>query len=87
MCGGCALLPPSLAFVRSNSVLCCGRLRRIKSALGLGAPRGSSSSRPETLQAILNMYTVRAAGGGFSAFVGVALGFEPLENARVKSAS
>lgn len=47
----------------SNSVLCCGGWR-IKSALGLGSPRGSSSSGSETLQAILNMYTVQRAGQG-----------------------
>lgn len=67
MCGGFAHLPPSLAFVRSNSGLCCGCRRRIKSGLGLGSPRGSSSSRPGTLQAILNMYTMQHAGRGAGA--------------------
>ena len=47
----------------SNSVLCCGGWR-IKSALGLGSPRGSSSFGSETLHAILNMYTVQCAGQG-----------------------
>lgn len=47
LCSGLTLLPPSPAFVRSNSRLCCGCWMRSKSALGLGSPRGSSSSRPK----------------------------------------
>ena len=59
--------PPSSPLCAQTLVLCCGRRRRIKSALGLESPRGSSSSWSETLQAILNMYTVQRAGRGVGA--------------------
>ena len=58
---------PSSALCAPTLVLCCGCRRRIKSALGLGSPRGSSSSWSETLQAILNMYTMQRAGRGAGA--------------------
>lgn len=60
--------------MRSNSVLCYGGWR-IKSTLGLGSPRGSSSSRSETLQAILNMYTVQRAGRGAGVASSLFVGF------------
>lgn len=77
LCGGFALLSLALPLC-AQTLLCCGCWRRIKSALGLGSPRGSSSSRPETLQAILNMHTMLRAGRAgpgvaSSVFVGFAL--------------
>ena len=58
---------PSSPLCAPTLVLCCGCRRRIKSALGLGSPRGSSSSWSETLQAVLNMYTMQRAGRGAGA--------------------
>lgn len=58
---------PSSPLCAQTLVLCCGCRGRIKSALGLGSPRGSSSSWSETLLAILNMYTMQRAGRGAGA--------------------